>query len=186
MQLTEKLGIIEAILFASGEPVDELRLSEAAGISRSDISAMIKTLNERYSDNESGIEILKLSGRYQMCTRKKYAEYVRQAMENKKQTPLSQAALEALTVVAYNQPVTKSFVESVRGTDSSSVITTLVDKGLLEEYGRLDVPGHPVAYRTTDTFLRCFGLSSLEELPPLIRSDEEKQYSLIKENISEE
>ena len=114
-----------------------------------------------------------------MCTQKKYSDYIKSAMEIKKQTPLSQAAMEALTVVAYNQPVTKSFVESVRGIDSSSVINTLVEKGLLEEDGRLDVPGKPVAYRTTDTFLRSFGLSSLSELPPLEREEENKQQSLI-------
>ena len=120
-----------------------------------------------------------------MCTRKKYAEYVKTAMESKKQTPLSQAAMEALTVVAYNQPVTKGFVESVRGIDSSSVINTLVDKGLLEEDSRLDVPGHPVAYRTTDTFLRSFGLSSLDDLPPLEREEENRQQSLLEDNNEE-
>lgn len=177
MQLNEKLGAIEAILFSSGEPIDEFRLSEAAEVVRTELPLLIKTLNDRYSDCESGIEILKLGTKYQMCTRKKYSDHVRSAMESRKQTPLSQAAMETLTVVAYNQPVTKSFVESIRGIDSSSVVNTLVDKGLLEEYGRLDVPGHPVAYKTTDTFLRCFGLSSLEELPPL--NKEEKQQSLI-------
>jgi segregation and condensation protein B len=99
-------------------------------------------------------------------------------MENKRQTPLSAAAMETLTVIAYNQPVTKGFVENVRGVDSSSVINTLVDKGLLEEDGRLDVPGHPVAYKTTAVFLRAFGLSSLEELPPLVREGEETQRTL--------
>lgn len=179
MQLNEKLGAIEAILFSSGEPVDEFRLSESAEVERAELPSLIMSLNQRYGDIESGIEIIKLGAKYQMCTRKNYTEYVKRSMERKKQTPLSQAALEALTVVAYNQPVTKGFVENVRGIDSSTVINTLVDKGLLEEDGRLNVPGHPVAYRTTDTFLRCFGFSSLDELPPLIRDNEEKQQSLI-------
>lgn len=181
MQLNEKIGAIEAILFSSGEPVEEFRLSEAVGVNKSELLTLIKNLNERYSDNDSGIEILKLGAKYQMCTRKKYSEYVKTAMESKKQTPLSQAAMEALTVIAYNQPVTKGFVENVRGIDSSSVINTLVDKGLLEEDGRLDVPGHPVAYRTTDTFLRSFGLSSIDDLPPLVKEDENKQQSLLDE-----
>ncbi|MCI7804453.1 MAG: SMC-Scp complex subunit ScpB [Oscillospiraceae bacterium] len=185
MQLNEKIGAIEAILFSSGEPVEEFRLAESAGVNSSELSSLIKTLNDRYTDNESGIEILKLGAKYQMCTRKKYAEYVKTAMESKKQTPLSQAAMEALTVVAYNQPVTKGFVESVRGIDSSSVINTLVDKGLLEEDSRLDVPGHPVAYRTTDTFLRSFGLSSLDDLPPLEREEENRQQSLLEDNNEE-
>ena len=179
MQLNEKLGAIEPILFSCGEPVDEFRLAESAGIGRSELSTLIKSLNQRYGDLDSALHIVRLSGKYQMCTQKKYSDYIKSAMEIKKQTPLSQAAMEALTVVAYNQPVTKSFVESVRGIDSSSVINTLVEKGLLEEDGRLDVPGKPVAYRTTDTFLRSFGLSSLSELPPLEREEENKQQSLI-------
>lgn len=185
MQLNEKIGAIEAILFSSGEPVEEFRLAESAGVNKSDLASFIKTLNARYTDNDSGIEILKLGAKYQMCTRKKYAEYVKSAMESKKQTPLSQAAMEALTVVAYNQPVTKGFVESVRGIDSSSVINTLVDKGLLEEDSRLDVPGHPVAYRTTDTFLRSFGLASLDDLPPLEREEENRQQSLLEDSNEE-
>ena len=185
MQLNEKIGAIEAILFSSGEPVEEFRLAESAEVNKTELPALIKTLNQRYLDNDSGIEILKLGAKYQMCTRKKYAVYVKIAMESKKQTPLSQAAMEALTVVAYNQPVTKGFVENVRGIDSSSVINTLVDKGLLEEDSRLDVPGHPVAYRTTDTFLRSFGLSSLDELPPLERENEDRQQSLLEDNSEE-
>ncbi|MCM1227829.1 MAG: SMC-Scp complex subunit ScpB [Clostridium sp.] len=172
MHLNEKMGSIEAILFASGEAVDEFRLSEASGVEREELPALIDSLNKRYSDCESGIEILRLGVKYQMCTRKKYADSIKSAMESKRQTPLSQAAIEALTIVAYNQPVTKGFVESVRGIDTSSVVNSLVDKGLLEEDSRLDVPGHPVAYRTTSAFLRCFGLSSLDELPPLVRDDE--------------
>ena len=150
MQLNEKLGAIEAILFSCGEPVDEFRLAESAGIGRSELSTLIKSLNQRYGDLDSALHIVRLSGKYQMCTQKKYSDYIKSAMEIKKQTPLSQAAMEALTVVA-----------------------------LLEEDGRLDVPGKPVAYRTTDTFLRSFGLSSLSELPPLEREEENKQQSLI-------
>lgn len=183
MQLNEKKGAVEAILFAMGEPVDEFRLSEAAAVERADLPAIVKSLNENYSDRDSGIEIVKLGVKYQMCTRKKYAENIKSAMESKRQTPLSQAALEALTIIAYNQPVSKGFVENVRGIDSSSVINSLVDKGLLEEDGRLDVPGHPVAYRTTDNFLRSFGLSSIEDLPPLVReTDENVQLTLENED----
>lgn len=181
MQLNEKTSAVEAILFASGEPVDEVRIAEAAEIEKSDVSGIIKTLNERYSDNISALNIIRLGSKYQMCTKKEYAGYIKAAMESKKQTPLSNAAMETLTVIAYNQPVTKGFVENVRGIDSSSVVNTLVDKGLVEEDGRLDVPGHPVAYRTSDNFLRCFGLSSLDDLPPLVRDDEDKQVSLFDE-----
>lgn len=181
MQLNDKAAAVEAILFASGEPVDESRIAEAAHIEKSDVSAIIKVLNQRYSDNTSALNIISLGSRYQMCTRKEYAEYIKAAMESKKQAPLSNAAMEALTVIAYNQPVTKSFVENVRGIDSSSVINTLVDKGLLEEDGRLNVPGRPVAYKTSDNFLRCFGLTSLDDLPPLVRDNEDQQISLFEE-----
>lgn len=181
LQLNEKIGAVEAILFASGEPVEEKRISEAAVLDKGSIAGIVKTLNNRYDDNGSALKIVRLGTSYQMCTREEYAEYIRSAIEYKKQIPLSNAAMEALTVIAYNQPVTKGFVENVRGIDSSSVINSLVEKGLLEESGRLDVPGRPVAYKTTENFLRCFGLSSLDDLPPLVREDTDSQTSLFDE-----
>ena len=181
MQLNEKAAAVEAILFASGEAIDTEKIAEAAEVESADIPKLIGLLERRYSDSKSAIEIVKLGNKYQMCTKKEYSEYIKSAMESKKQTPLSNAAMETLTIVAYNQPVTKGFVESVRGIDSSSVVNSLADKGLLEEAGRLDVPGRPVAYKTTDNFLRCFGLSSLDDLPPLVRDDEDKQTSLFED-----
>lgn len=167
MEIKEKLGAIEAILFASGEPIEIYRLSEASQIDAGSLSSMIKLLNERYDDCGSGICIKKLDSSYQMCTREKFAPQIRTALETKRATPLSNAAMEVLTIIAYNQPVSKSFVENVRGIDSSSVINNLVEKGLVEEAGRLDVPGKPIVYRTTSVFLRSFGLCSIAELPPL-------------------
>ncbi|MDE5772699.1 MAG: SMC-Scp complex subunit ScpB [Ruminococcus sp.] len=167
MEIKEKLGAIEAILFAGGEPVEIYRLSEASGVDTATLSSMIKLLNERYSDCGSGICIKKLENSYQMCTREEFAPYIRKALETKKSSPLSDAAMEALTIIAYNQPVSKGFVGNVRGIDSSSVINNLVEKGLVEEAGRLDVPGKPIVYRTTAVFLRCFGLSSISDLPAL-------------------
>ena len=181
LQLNEKIGAVEAILFASGEPVEEKRISEAAVLDKGSIAGIVKTLNNRYDDNGSALKIVRLGTSYQMCTREEYAEYIRSAIEYKKQITLSNAAMEALTVIAYNQPVTKGFVENVRGIDSSSVINSLVEKELLEESGRLDVPGRPVAYKTTENFLRCFGLSSLDDLPPLVREDTDSQTSLFDE-----
>jgi len=128
---------------------------------------MIKLLCDRYDDCGSGITIKKLDSSYQMCTRNEFAPQIRTALETKRNSPLSPAAMEALTIIAYNQPVSKGFVENVRGIDSSSVINNLVEKGLVEEAGRLDVPGKPIVYRTTAVFLRSFGLSSVAELPPL-------------------
>ena len=167
MEIKDKLGAVEAILFASGEPVELLRLSEAAEVDIDTLKDLIKLLNERYDDYSSGICIKKLDGSYQMCTREKFAPNIRTALETKRTTPLSNAAMEALTIIAYNQPVSKGFVENVRGIDSSSVINNLAEKGLVEEAGRLDIPGKPIVYRTTPVFLRSFGLSSIAELPPL-------------------
>ena len=167
MEIKEKLGAIEAILFASGEPIEIYRLSEASGVDAGTLPSMIRLLNERYEDYGSGVCIKKLDSSYQMCTREEFGEQVRAALETKRSAPLSNAAMEALTIIAYNQPVSKGFVENVRGIDSSSVINNLVEKGLVEEAGRLDVPGKPIVYRTTSVFLRSFGLSSTADLPPL-------------------
>ncbi len=167
MEIKDRLGAIEAILFASGEPIEMYRLSEASGVDAGTLPSMIRLLNERYEDCGSGICIKKLDSSYQMCTREEYAEQIRAALETKRAAPLSNAAMEALTIIAYNQPVSKGFVENVRGIDSSSVINNLVEKGLVEEAGRLDVPGKPIVYRTTSVFLRSFGLSSTADLPPL-------------------
>ncbi|MBO4523154.1 MAG: SMC-Scp complex subunit ScpB [Ruminococcus sp.] len=167
MEIKDRLGALEAILFASGEPIEIYRLSEASGVDAGTLPSMIRLLNERYEDCGSGICIKKLDSSYQMCTRDEYAEQIRAALETKRAAPLSNAAMEALTIIAYNQPVSKGFVENVRGIDSSSVINNLVEKGLVEEAGRLDVPGKPIVYRTTSVFLRSFGLSSTADLPPL-------------------
>lgn len=183
MQLNKKIGAIEAVLFAMGDPVDSFRLSEAVDVEEDKISSLIKMLNDRYEEQGSALVVLKLGAGYQLCTRQEYAGNIKTAVVSKKQTPLSNAAMEVLTVVAYNQPVSKGFVESVRGIDSSSVVNSLVDKGLLEEDSRLDVPGHPMAYKTTPAFLRCFGLSSLDDLPPLVREEEGAQRTLFEEEI---
>ena len=167
MEIKDKLGAIEAILFASGEPIEIYRLSEASGVDAGTLPSMIRLLNERYEDYGSGACIKKLDSSYQMCTREEFGEQVRAALETKRSAPLSNAAMEALTIIAYNQPVSKGFVENVRGIDSSSVINNLVEKGLVEEAGRLDVPGKPIVYRTTSVFLRSFGLSSTADLPLL-------------------
>lgn len=167
MQINEKMAVIEAILFASGEPVELDKIAEASGIEAEIVTRLINQLNDRYEENESALNIVRLGNSYQLATRKEFGDYIKSALENKRKTPLSPAAMEVLTIIAYNQPVTKGFIEQVRGVDSSSVVNSLVEKKLLEEAGRIDVPGKPIAYRTTDTFLRCFQLSSLDDLPPL-------------------
>lgn len=167
MKLNDGIAIIEAILFACGEPVSPDKLAEASKIDVETVVKLIDQLERRYNVQESGIRVIRINNCFQLATREEYADYVKSALETRRQAPLSQAAMETLSIVAYNQPVTKAFVEQVRGIDSSSVVNTLVERDLLEEAGRLELPGRPIAYRTTNTFLRCFGISSLEELPPL-------------------
>ena len=158
---------LEAILFASGEPISLLQMAQGCEAEENVVLTALMQLAAEYEARSGGICIRRLGESWQMCTKKAYASVIQHTMETKKMTPLSAAAMEVLTIVAYNQPVSKSFVEHVRGVDSSSVVNTLVEKELLMENGRLEVPGHPIAYITTPHFLRCFGLTSLDELPPL-------------------
>lgn len=167
MEIVEGMAIIEAILFAYAEPITVDKLSEASGIDTDTTARILSQLERRYSVIGSGLKIIRLGNAFQISTQEEFAPYVKAALDNRRQMPLSQAALECLAVIAYNQPVTKGFVEQIRGIDSSGVVNTLVEKGLIEEAGRLELPGRPIAYRTTDVFLRCFGLKGLEELPPL-------------------
>ncbi len=163
--MDEQVTTAEAILFACGDPVETARLAQVLEIPESEVPPLMDTLQERYTSTGSALRVMQLGNAYQLGTRQEFADIIRKAMEQERMRPLTAAAMEALTIVAYNQPVSKGFVERVRGIDSSSVINSLVDKGLLEEAGRIDVPGHPIGYRTTPLFLRAFGLSSLEELP---------------------
>ncbi len=167
MELNEGIAVIEAIMFAYGEPISIDKLAEASQIDRDTTAKLVNQLERRYNVQGSGLRIIRLNNTFQISTRPEAAPYVKAALDNYRQTPLSQAAMECLAIIAYNQPVTKGFVEQIRGIDSSSVVNTLVDRGLVEEAGRLELPGRPVAYRTTDTFLRCFGIASLADLPPL-------------------
>ena len=185
MKINEEISIIEAILFASGEPVEIQRLSEAAGIDTDTVEKIVQLLNDRYETNESSMQVIRLADSYQLCVKEQYIDYIRAAMETKKAAPLSAAAMEVLTIVAYNQPVTKGFVEHIRGIDSSSVVNSLVEKNLLEEAGRLDVPGKPIAYRTTSAFLRCFQLSSIDDLPAVPNGDGQVSFDelLIKSDV---
>lgn len=186
MTQTEKLKNIEAILFASGEPTTLDGILTALDIDMQEALLLISELNDRYEKEGSALIIKELGDSYQIMTRTECSDAVKTALEVKKSTPLSNAAMEVLAVAAYNQPITKSFVESVRGVDSSSVVNTLVEKGLLEEAGRLEVPGRPIAYKTTANFLRCFDLASLADLPPLPKQETEEDIENISREINEE
>lgn len=180
----ENICAIEAILFASGSSVSIDKIMSALDIKKAQALEYMRVLEEEYNSEKRGLEIIRLNDSYQMVTKKAYAPQIRTVMDLKRNTPLSQAALEVLAVVAYNQPVTKAFIEQVRGVDCSGVLSSLAAKDLVEERGRLELPGRPLLYGTTENFLRCFGLSSLEDLPSLPEKEEEKEEPLTGEELS--
>lgn len=167
MKASKLQAAVEAILFASGEPVELDKIAQVLEIEPDVCEQVILNLSAKLDEMNSGICVLKLDNMYQLSSRTEYAEVIRDVLELRKNTPLSPAAFEVLAVIAYNQPVTKSFIEQVRGVDCSGVIATLCQKKLIEEKGRLDLPGRPLIYGTTPDFLRCFSISSLDELPDL-------------------
>lgn len=158
---------IEAILFACGEPVEIERLAEVLSIDKAAVREQLNAYGASLETEDRGIRLLFLEDMVQLCAAEKYETQIVQVANIRKNAPLSNAAMETLAVIAYNQPVTKSFIEQVRGVESGSVVNNLVEKGLVEEAGRLMVPGRPLIYRTTPNFLRCFGLSGLGDLPPV-------------------
>ena len=158
---------VEAIVFASGEPIDRMRLIEVLGCSPERLDAIIGELAAEYDDRGSAVELLCLGSEVQFVTRPEYAEAVRNVLDLKKNQPLSAAAFEVLAIVAYNQPVTRAFIEQVRGVDCGGVLNTLCQRQLVEECGRLDLPGRPLIYCTTSEFLKCFCMSTLAELPEI-------------------
>ena len=167
METEDLQRVIEAILFAAGEPVETARLAQVLEVDPCDIEAAADALADRLAFDRRGIRVLKLEKKYQMVSSGEMADYVTKALETRKPPKLSSSQLETLTIIAYYQPATKAMVEQIRGVDSAYSVTALMNKKLIEEAGRLNVPGRPIQYRTTPDFLRTFALSSLEELPPI-------------------
>ena len=167
MEQTELQRAIEAILFAAGERIEVSRLAMALEADPKDIIAAADGLMDSLAFERRGIRILKLDKGYQMVSSGEMADYVTKALETRKPPKLSASQLETLTIVAYYQPATKAMVEQIRGVDSSYSVAALLNKKLIEEAGRLNVPGRPIQYQTTPDFLRTFGISSLEELPAI-------------------
>ena len=165
MERSELQRSIEAILFAAGEPVSIERIANATLSAPADVESCARALADEYQFERRGIRIVRLDDSFQMCSNPEQAEFVTKALETRKPPRLSAAQLETLTIIAYYQPTTKAFVEQLRGVDSSYSVGALLNKKLIEECGRLNVPGRPFLYRTTADFLRTFGLSSLSELP---------------------
>ncbi len=167
MEIRKTQAAIEAILFANAEPLSLDRLSSVLEIEKTTLASLLEGIIDKFDKESSGICIIKLNDQYQMCAKSHYAEYIRKTMDLRRNVPLSSAAMEVLAIVAYNQPVTKAFIEQIRGVDCSGSISSLINKNLLEEKGRLELPGKPLLYGTTLNFLKCFGITSLDELPPL-------------------
>lgn len=173
MQTEALTSALQAMLFSSGEPVGLERITEVLEIESAQALKLAETTRIAFNAKNLGIQIIRVEDSYQMCSSPDFARQVRALLEIRHNAPLSQAALEVLAIIAYNQPVTKAFVEQIRGVDSSGVVGSLCQKGLVEERGRLELPGRPLLYGTTSNFLRCMGISSLEELPPLKRSEQD-------------
>ena len=182
----ELIPAFEAVLFAGGEPMSIERFSLVFDIEPEDVTDTMDALSAKLKKNKSGLELVQMENTYQLATKTEFAQPIKKMFDIRRRTPLSPAALEVLAVVAYNQPVTKSFIEQVRGVDCSGVVTTLVEKGLIEERGRLELPGKPLLYGTTKNFLRCFSLTDLSELPPLPKDQNAQESTAEQIPIAEE
>ena len=167
MDIREIESAVEGILFASGEPVQLDRICVALEIDRPTAEQVLQKLMDYYAYERRGIRLLNIEDSWQLCSAPDYADIIRRAFEIRKPAKLSQPALEVLTIIAYYQPATRAYVDQIRGVDSSYTMGLLLERGLIEECGRLQVPGRPRQYRTTKRFLRAFHLTSLEELPEL-------------------
>ena len=167
VSLEKVTAAIEAILYAAGHPVEYSKLSEVLGLSVKDVKNMVEAMSHDYNSESSrrGVLLLMYPDSCQLATKEEFLPYIREALGIKRGGNLSASTMEALAVVAYNQPVTRAYVDAVRGVDSSYAMTSLIDKGLIESLSRLDAPGRPMLYTTTEKFLRVFGLNSLADLP---------------------
>ena len=176
LEIKRAESILESILFASGEPISLSKLCSIAEMEKKEATAILQDMMDKINaDASRGIKLLKLGDSYQFATSEDNFNYVKRLLNNRKIAPLSQASLEVLAIIAYNQPVTRSYIDQIRGVESSAVVANLCEKELIEEKGRLDAPGRPLLFGTTPNFLRCFGISSLEQLPDLPDLQDKKE-----------
>ena len=177
MEIDQIKPIIEAILFSTGRVVDVKELMIIFELSYEDIDNILENMKAEFDANKRGIEIIKVGNGYQLCTKKEYYEYIYPIFDNRNKPALSNAGLETLSIISYNPGITRSEIEQIRGVNSDSTLYKLLEYGLIEEAGKLDIPGKPMSYKTTDEFLKTFGISSLEKLPelPKYRIDENEQ-----------
>ncbi len=185
MEFNEICAALEAILFASGDSVPAERAAKVIGLDTQRIFEAAETLAARYIEQGSGIRLLRLDQNLQLCSSPEYAELVTRALEQRRPPRLSQAALEVLSVVAYFQPVSRAYIDQVRGVDSSYTVGVLAERGLIEPCGKLDVPGRPTLFRTSDAFLRTMNIQSLDELPVLPDSGSDEGIIALQNKIEE-
>lgn len=173
MELKELQSAIEGILFAAGDPVPVERICFVLEQDRDTVDSVCQRLADLYSYERRGVRLIRLENSWQMCSAPECADYIRKTLENRKPAKLTQPALEVLSIIAYFQPVTRTYIEQIRGVDSSYTVGLLLERGLICEAGRLSVPGRPMQFRTTKNFLRAFGLASLDDLPELPSATQE-------------
>ena len=182
---------LEAVLFSLGEAIEIDRLAEALEVREDEVKSAFAALQKKYQDENRGIKLIEIENSVQMCSNPDYFECIKRVTQIKKQAGLSSAALETLSIIAYNQPVTKGTIEFIRGVDCTYSVTRLLERGFIDELGRAETPGRPILYGTTMEFLRCFGLKSLEDLPPLPEKEtheeitENKPTDIIEDFIAE-
>ncbi len=185
MTIQESIKSAEAVIFASGEGISREALMAVLEVDEKQLMYILDMLKEKYNHRDSGVSLVYNTESVCFATSKDTADIVYKAFSVKKNTPLSNAAMETLAIIAYNQPVSRAFIEQVRGVDSSSSVKTLLERNLIEEAGRLEIPGRPLSYKTTDVFLRSFSLSSLSELPQ-VKVEKEGQMSTDDLSLEEE
>lgn len=176
---------IEGILFAAGEPVKAAKLAAVLETDIETVTEAVKLLKYNYDTEERGMTIIDIDEGYQLCSRPDYYNYIQLILGEQRRQALSNAAMEALAIIAYKQPITKGQVEYIRGVNSDGAVNRLTERGLIEECGRLDAPGRPILYRTTQNFLRCFGISTPKDLPPLDMSQFGVEYEQLSMDIDE-
>ena len=186
MDINHKKAIIEAILFSAGRQVEKKELMLALEISENDLDTIISNMQENYKKEDRGIELIKVNNSYQLCSKKDLYEYIYPVLDKRTKPNLSNAALETLAIIAYNPKITRAEIESIRGVSADACVYKLLEYGLIEEAGKVDLPGKPMSYKTTDEFLKMFGYTSLEDLPELPRYKLDENHQIVVDEILEE
>lgn len=186
MDINHKKAIIEAILFSAGRQVEKKELLLALEISENDLDTIISNMQENYKKEDRGIELIKVNNSYQLCSKKDLYEYIYPVLDKRTKPNLSNAALETLAIIAYNPKITRAEIEAIRGVSADACVYKLLEYGMIEEAGKVDLPGKPMSYKTTDEFLKMFGYSSLEDLPELPRYKLDENHQIVVDEILEE